>query len=648
MRLKLLLHLGAICATAAHVPLTLEIATSHAHQPAPSIESSSVEEANSPPTHTHEWSCDVRSWVRAPDLTPGVVHPAEARLAVNGSDCGDIQRWDVGLRFKERAIVKMKTKNISDFPVKPTRPAFNASMYTTGSDDHNDIYYVGGTWIHHDDDLYEVEYKNFTEAMKNKSLWEVHGAERVVLNLTQQLPLASIGETGIDEIQSFNVHVPNTNFPPIDARPSFSFYGQDEQTLNTETQMEYFHLLYLANGTILDIPAGKAAFLPAPSPIAPASDATEGSLNSPTWPVVLDLDSQYEKAENDTDNADEPWRFQPRRPDCDKGNLAHFRLHLTSDEKTVVQGQNVTLNITLTRTGNGSEYPSFLDISPSTSTNITWVFNYISTEKEYDALIGSDYRSKYNTVRRYNGKMEMLRVPSEEELERWRAQSERGGSGMSWSGNRRPLNRGDARYDIEKDQEEGKEEYNFELSLQTQYNDYPAFVTTFQTIQPTFSFNLYTNFLCEDNKNSNVSDPTVTRDEEWVEYRLPPRTTKKIRDSRGLPHRGSTPFNLISSENGNVTPTKEGLRHYLDPEALAPVLSLDTTPISNYPKLNTALREETESELVRSRHNPRYRNGNRVAGAWMHAARLWQGKERKQVASSKKQAEQSARLVFQN
>lgn len=54
------------------------------------------------------WECDLRAWTRAPDLTPGSVIPAEARLAVNGSACEDVVKWEVGLRYKERAIIKRK------------------------------------------------------------------------------------------------------------------------------------------------------------------------------------------------------------------------------------------------------------------------------------------------------------------------------------------------------------------------------------------------------------------------------------------------------------------------------------------------------------------------------------------------------------
>jgi hypothetical protein len=55
-----------------------------------------------------EWACSIRAWTRAPDLSPGVVVPAETRLVLNGSACGDVVKWEAGLRFKERAIIKRK------------------------------------------------------------------------------------------------------------------------------------------------------------------------------------------------------------------------------------------------------------------------------------------------------------------------------------------------------------------------------------------------------------------------------------------------------------------------------------------------------------------------------------------------------------
>jgi hypothetical protein len=60
-------------------------------------------------TDSEEWPCDLRVWTRAPDLSPNSIVPGEARLAANGTGCMDIASWSVGLRFKERAIIKIRS-----------------------------------------------------------------------------------------------------------------------------------------------------------------------------------------------------------------------------------------------------------------------------------------------------------------------------------------------------------------------------------------------------------------------------------------------------------------------------------------------------------------------------------------------------------
>jgi hypothetical protein len=55
-----------------------------------------------------EWNCDIRAWTRAPDLIPGHSIPAETRLNLNGSACKDVVGWEMGMRMKERAIIKIK------------------------------------------------------------------------------------------------------------------------------------------------------------------------------------------------------------------------------------------------------------------------------------------------------------------------------------------------------------------------------------------------------------------------------------------------------------------------------------------------------------------------------------------------------------
>lgn len=55
-----------------------------------------------------DWDCHLHGWVRAPDLAPGTDIPAQARLVQNGTQCIHMSKVQIGLRFKERALVKMK------------------------------------------------------------------------------------------------------------------------------------------------------------------------------------------------------------------------------------------------------------------------------------------------------------------------------------------------------------------------------------------------------------------------------------------------------------------------------------------------------------------------------------------------------------
>jgi hypothetical protein len=50
--------------------------------------------------------CYASGWIRAPDLYPGLSTSADARLYLNGTECDQISRWEVGLRFKERSILR--------------------------------------------------------------------------------------------------------------------------------------------------------------------------------------------------------------------------------------------------------------------------------------------------------------------------------------------------------------------------------------------------------------------------------------------------------------------------------------------------------------------------------------------------------------
>ena len=66
--------------------------------------------------------------------------------------------------------------------------------------------------------------------------------------------------------------------------------------LNTETMYEYYHLLTLSNGTVLDVPAGRAGFLTEPSPTSMSKEVEM------KWPVVVALDSPRKANETKDEN----------------------------------------------------------------------------------------------------------------------------------------------------------------------------------------------------------------------------------------------------------------------------------------------------------------------------------------------------------
>jgi hypothetical protein len=50
--------------------------------------------------------CRPVAFVRAADLVPNSVVPGEARLVMHGTGCRNVQKWEIGLKLKERAIFR--------------------------------------------------------------------------------------------------------------------------------------------------------------------------------------------------------------------------------------------------------------------------------------------------------------------------------------------------------------------------------------------------------------------------------------------------------------------------------------------------------------------------------------------------------------
>ncbi|WWD00315.1 hypothetical protein V866_007226 [Kwoniella sp. B9012] len=574
-----------------------------------------------------KWECDIRSWVRAPDLRPSSVIPAETRLSANGSDCKDIEKWEVGLRFKERAILKLKSKslNTNDFPKKPTFPKRNETAYP--SYDFNDIYFVGGNMGRDPWDEYNLQMKEYNLAIKNESLWDVHGSERVVFDITQQLPYIPKDASKVNEIHSFVVQVPNTNFPPVEKHGrGFMSGGNGDHLLNTETLMEYYHLIHLSNGTTLDIPAGRTGFIP-------HIKSRSKEYGDNYWSTDIDLDTNRIQTGEEPDDLDRMFgrgRYGPNAPDCDKGNMARFHLQVGSNITEVIQGQNVTLNFTLTRTGNGSEYPAYLQVGAGTQRNVTWAYNFIDSNDEYDTLLGF---GRMKNRQRFGSPLNMLQLPSQRELEDMRDSKLHMSKSYSLSDSRFPLGYGQSRYDIEMNDEVGKDVYQFQMEVTIPDDHFPPFDSTFESYRSGLEFRLTTIFLCEPlDPYTARSKEAQSEDDEWTEYELPSRENKKkLRVGTHLTHTGSIPIHLTLTTRHTIgSEVAPAPTHYLDPDALGPVILFPSQQHWQEHGTLGVTQEESKDQLRKNRYSSaryeRYRPGN-IGGGFLHAARLWQKKE---------------------
>lgn len=644
---------------------------------------------------SEKWECDIRSWTRAPDLIPGTEVPGDTRLALNGTGCHDIVKWELGLRHKERAIIKMSNDDV-EFPVKPVRKPFNATAMEERDleRDMNDIY-AGSGWSgvgfwDRDEREYEEAMKVYNDAIRNKSLYTVHGKERVLFDTRIELPLNSMEDERVTEhIRPFSVRVPYTNFPPLHAWADgfLRSGGKDEQMLGNEEMFEYYHILHLANGTVLDQPAGRSGFLTEPEPFASSSINTAFSgeqdnaqaplsnnveVKKPTLYGLAGLRSpKNASALHDEEDEDlsrilgYPDYQRDQGPDCDRGNHATFSVEVLTNVTEARTDSNVTLFVRVTRSGNGSEYPAFIDMSLGSTENVTFAYEYISTADAYNSLLTDSTGSP-----RWHSGMQsrMLLVDSERKLEEQREMAQRSGSSTThYMGDRWPAGSGVSRYDFEEvyGKVGDREEYNFEVDLQIPYDAMPDFEKTFTTILSEIRIDLRTTFLCAIPPDAEEVQPSEAEklDNEWEEYRLPLKSKKASRKgfpgmhSRGLQHHGTLPFPITrpSSLDPNQ---KVKLKHYLDSGAKAPLLSTETLsetrPLSDdleLPLVGDIVRNEEEYELKQSRydlyrsgrqHQPRCRGGPGQGGCWNrnnggggnHAAKLWQRKEREQQGGS--------------
>lgn len=163
-----------------------------AHASPVSLVSTAVPHVLKHPSSTARWDCDVKAYVRAPDLSPNVLLQGDARLVANGTACTDLVGWQLGLVMKERAIVRL----VAEGATLPSQPKYN-ELEAEAWDEHredpwNDVYPV--TWRLLGDQRqspWDVAMEAYQSAMANVSLWQVHGAERAIFDLKVDLASAT-------------------------------------------------------------------------------------------------------------------------------------------------------------------------------------------------------------------------------------------------------------------------------------------------------------------------------------------------------------------------------------------------------------------------------------------------------------------------
>ena len=133
-----------------------------------------------------------------------------------------------------------------------------------------------------------------------------------------------------------------------------------------------------------------------------------------------------------------------------------------------MKGKNITLDIILNRRGNGTEYPSVLNVNLQSSKDLDWAKTRLGSDAAYEDLL--DERNHRGVARsRQNGytSAKRLAIKPMNVLEKDREQREKSkyGSSYSYGQHRHPLRKGQGRYDFEDLEEAELNQYRFQIEL---------------------------------------------------------------------------------------------------------------------------------------------------------------------------------------
>lgn len=85
--------------------------------------------------------------------------------------------------------------------------------------------------------------------------------------------------------------------------------------MTTETLSEFYHMLTLSNGTVLDLPSGDIGISPVNSAVKPSADIKQSSIGDMAWPQTVHFEPTFHNT-SESHRADPDAGYIPMAPSC--------------------------------------------------------------------------------------------------------------------------------------------------------------------------------------------------------------------------------------------------------------------------------------------------------------------------------------------
>ncbi|KAJ7116050.1 hypothetical protein C8R44DRAFT_794026 [Mycena epipterygia] len=309
--------------------------------------------------------CSVQAWVRAEDLSPDHISHGELRIKVKQTHCANrIASVALRLQLDEFGEVKHLRQGA-------VIPEIHISHNQTVPTDFLGFWGGSSTDIVHD-------YSAYDAAMSDSALSMIKAEERRAWS-TEAILFENNPNFSQPLVTPFIVASPAVNYPP-----SSKSYRTDSSITPVrrhaygELGYHYIAVVEFTNGTIIDLPAGHASFVPTSPPPPPQTPFT--------WNVTLTEDKGCER--------DLPWyknQSATKQRCLPEESRSVFVAEVTLEEgNTISKGQLLKGKVTVHSTS-GSTTMSHISVSFITSSKYHWAIEQATTagdENFCDLLCG--------------------------------------------------------------------------------------------------------------------------------------------------------------------------------------------------------------------------------------------------------------------